>query len=1110
MIHAKHSLVTGGEDPFLPKLVASINQATRIDIAVSFIRSSGLELIKAALEDALEADVKIRIITSGYLHITEPKALRVLMILQEKGAQVKIFESGNTAFHMKSYIFVHREDRTTKDGMAYVGSSNISHSALNHGLEWNLKVTSSENQNAFQEICSKFKVLFENSQAVPLSNEWIDIYRNEYESKTPQDKIKSGVEVEKECLPPVKPNPIQVEALLALKKSRIEGHARGLVVMATGTGKTWLAAFDCLETKAKKILFVAHREEILSQAEATFVRIFEDAKVGQYTGTQKDENVDILFASIQTLGRQTHLDKFKEDYFDYIIVDEFHHAGAASYKRLLACFTPEFLLGLTATPERTDRADILSLCDNNLVFENGMVKAINQSVLCPFTYFGIADIEVDYQEISWRNGKFDPEELQNQLATEARAEHAFQNWSQRKQNRTLAFCISIKHADFMADFFSRKNIPCASVHSESKIRRNEALEQLNRGEIEVIFSVDLFNEGVDLPNIDTVLMLRPTESKIIFLQQLGRGLRQAKDSGKEKLVVLDLIGNHISFFKKAEALFQIGVTNKDRKNFIKQIREGSIELADGCYANYDLEAIEFLEKLIQTKIDTHLDTYRSLKESLGRRPTASEFYLAGGSLTQIKKEYGSWINLLISEKDLEPDTELVAQQHGEFLQELEVTSLAKSFKLVLMETFLDLDGFSTPVDLDILSIKSWHTLKRRTQLAGDLPQEFFASIDHDPKAGKAWISYWKRNPVHAWLGKHSELRPKYFTQEGNAFRYHQKVQTSEVEPLAELTQELVNLRYLNYESRSNQEPNSAPPEVDETEQGSEIPYFTDLQIACGFFAESPHEREAIERRRLPGKYGTLNPATHFIARAKGNSMNGGTSPICDGDHLLFENISPQSAGSLNNQIVAIETDSESGGDQYLLRKVSKTPTGQYDLIALNPDYETIQAEENMRTPARFKEVVDPFDLYLHQRYMREDIPPLFGLEFNKGNWEQGHVCPKAINKQILLVTINKRNHGKEHRYHDYFIDTNTFHWQSQNRSSAQNNSGLRIINHAKDNSDVHLFVRKHKMAGKKAAPFVYLGQLSYKEHTGAEPMNVTWDMKETLPKHLAEEFMSKS
>jgi hypothetical protein len=218
----------------------------------------------------------------------------------------------------------------------------------------------------------------------------------------------------------------------------------------------------------------------------------------------------------------------------------------------------------------------------------------------------------------------------------------------------------------------------------------------------------------------------------------------------------------------------------------------------------------------------------------------------------------------------------------------------------------------------------------------------------------------------------------------------------------------------------------------------------------------------------------------------------------------------QSAGSNNNQIIAIETQSESGDDQYLLRKVQKTGSDQYDLIALNPSYETLQVNESMRPFARLKKVIDPFDLYLHRRYMREEIPELFGLEFNKGSWEQGHVCPKAIEEQILLVTLNKRNHGPQHRYHDYFIDPKTFHWQSQNRSSAQDFSGKKIINHAVDGSEVHLFVRKHKMAGKKAAPFAYLGQLSYKSHTGAKPMNVVWDMKESLPKHLAEEFMSTS
>ena len=355
------SLVTGGDDHFLPKLLTAINAATRIDIAVSFIRASGLAVIKTALEDALAADVSIRIVTGGYLYITEPKALRMLMILQEKGAQVKIFESGNTAFHMKSYIFIHREDRLSKDGLAYVGSSNISHSALRHGLEWNLKVTSAENQSSFEEICSKFRALYQDARAVDLSHEWIDRYRDAYEARTSEDKLKGGVEIDTECLPPIEPNLIQTEALAALNATRAADFGRGLVVMATGTGKTWLAAFDCLAIHAKRILFIAHREEILSQAEETFVRIFEDAKVGRYTGTQKDAHVDILFASIQTLGRQTHLDKFAKDSFDYIIVDEFHHAGAASYKRLLARFEPRFLLGLTATPERTDRANILSL-----------------------------------------------------------------------------------------------------------------------------------------------------------------------------------------------------------------------------------------------------------------------------------------------------------------------------------------------------------------------------------------------------------------------------------------------------------------------------------------------------------------------------------------------------------------------------------------------------------------------------------------------------------------------------------------------------------------------------------------------------------------------------
>lgn len=271
----------------------------------------------------------------------------------------------------------------------------------------------------------------------------------------------------------------------------------------------------------------------------------------------------MLFASIQTLGKAHHLDKFATDHFDFIVVDEFHHASAPTYRQLLKHFRPRFLLSLTATPERTDQADILALCDDNLVYRRDMFDGIDSGLLSPFSYYGIADQEVDYQSIPWRNGKFDPELLQNKLATTARAKHALKRWENLKQSRTLAFCISKTHADYLADYFQKHGYRAVSIHSNSTIRRNEALSKLEQAEIDNIFSVDLFNEGIDLPAIDTVLLLRPTDSKIIFLQQLGRGLRT--HSGKEKLVILDFIGNHISFFRKPEALFNIGVSKRGKR-----------------------------------------------------------------------------------------------------------------------------------------------------------------------------------------------------------------------------------------------------------------------------------------------------------------------------------------------------------------------------------------------------------------------------------------------------------------------------------------------------------------------------------------------------------------
>ena len=371
---------------------------------------------------------------------------------------------------------------------------------------------------------------------LPLDYAWINAY--EKRRVVPPLPIAPGSNDPE--LPVPEPNEVQVEALKALVDTRAAGYQRGLVVMATGLGKTYLAAFDSAQIYAKRVLFVAHREEILLQAEAAFQRIHPQAKVGHYTGLKKETEVDLLFALVQTLGKSHHLDKFLPNHFDYLVVDGFTMLRRLPIGVCSAIFHPRFLLGLTATPERTDQSDILSLCDDNLVFTNNLFQGIEQELLCPFSYYGIYDESVDYKEIPWRNGRFDPESLSNKLATLARAKHALRQWRDKAQERTLAFCVSIKHAEFMAERFQREGIRAVAVYGGSDTDRSEALEQLAQGKQQVIFSVDLFNEGVDLPAIDTVMMLRPTESKVLFLQQLGRGLRRHPE--KKHLVVLDFIG----------------------------------------------------------------------------------------------------------------------------------------------------------------------------------------------------------------------------------------------------------------------------------------------------------------------------------------------------------------------------------------------------------------------------------------------------------------------------------------------------------------------------------------------------------------------------------------
>ncbi|NVK41152.1 MAG: DUF3427 domain-containing protein [Oceanospirillaceae bacterium] len=1091
-------LLTGGADrPLLAALRHAISHATEIEIAVSFIKFSGLDLIFEDLEVALlsEREVRLTILTSDYLDVTDPRALRRLMLLAERGADIRVFEAGkDESFHLKAYIFVRSEQGGLVSADAFIGSSNISRIALTDGLEWNYHIDFPNDADRhaamrIDEIRDRFRQLLQLPKVIPLSYDWIEKYEVRYQATrkvTPIVRVAPGSD---EPEPPIpEPRLHQQDALEALQQLRQRGGQRGLVVLATGMGKTYLAAFDFKAFGARRGLFVAHREEILLQAEESFLAVLPTLRIGRYTGKQKDTEFDVLFASVQTLGRDRHLNRFSPDFFDYIVIDEFHHAAATGYQRLLEYFQPAFLLGLTATPERSDRSDIVTLCDRNLVYRLDLFDGILSGQLCPFRYYGIFDAEVDYEHIPWRNGRFDPEKLSNKLATLGRARHAQQQWRERAGTRTLAFCASRRHADFMAEQFRKAGITALSVHAESEATRNEALEQLASGAIEVLFSVDLFNEGVDLPSIDTVMMLRPTESKILFLQQLGRGLRTA--AGKEHLVVLDFVGNHHSFLNRPELLLgPLLGRAPNRRELLKALDERESLLPDGCFIHYDLEFIDFLKSMAANSLT---EDYFKLRDSLQRRPTLTEMWRSGSSLLKLRQQYGSWWEFLDELGETTADEAGAIEAYGQWLRDLTTTKVSKSYKLVLLQTLLEHHAIQSQVTVQQLAQWSHDWFAEYPDWQSDLPDSL-RPITEVP-AGK-WLSHWRSMPIKFWCTPESS-GDSWFRLDGMHFAFQQSIAVDSLDTFAGMTQEILDWRFAQYRDRLPQsslaDVTVAPGDNETSTTADQLPFFPDIRIACGHFKTG--SADAVEMVPMPEGFGALSPARHFIARASGNSMNGGRNPIQDGDYLLLEQITSASAGSITGDIVAIERQDVDGDNQYLLRKVLKDDNGQYLLRANNPDYADMPATEEMATFARFKGIVDPLHLFVGRSFMREAIPPLFGVEFNPGNWNSGHVVLAEQGVHVLLVTLNKQGKSQDHRYHDYFIDPQHFHWQSQNATTPESKKGQALVNHEAQGIQVHLFVRDHKLLNGKGAPFRYYGPVRYVRHSGSAPMSIEWEI----------------
>ena len=599
---AHSSLFTGArsEPRIYTELIKEISSADRIDLLISFIRFSGLRLLLPALREHTAAGKPLRVITTSYMGATDYKAVEALARLPH--TQVRIsYETKRTRLHAKAYYF----QRETGFSTAYIGSSNMSKTALTDGLEWNLKIS----EPTSREIMEKYKATFEtywNSPDFEAFDPSQDLHRKRLQRALQLSREEPGLTTYFD----IRPHNYQQQILDQLQVEREVHHSRrNLVVAATGTGKTVVAAFDFKRYYAEnpncKLLFVAHRQEILQQSVDTFRGVLKDNNFGDlWVGDYVPSKHNHLFASIQTLAAGEKFRQFAPDYFDFIIIDETHHASATTYDTLLEYFRPDLLLGLTATPERLDGEDITKYFNFRIASEIRLTKAIEDGLLCPFHYFGVSD-DVDLADLKWSAGGYDISELNSlyldnkrRVGTIVRAIKTY--CTDLRQIKGLGFCVSQEHAAFMARSFNRGMFKAMSLDASSppEVRRG-AKRRLERGEIQFIFVVDLYNEGVDIPDVNTILFLRPTQSPTVFIQQLGRGLRITDD--KEILTVLDFVGRsnkEYSFERKFRAL--LGPT---RHSVREELDQGFPTLPRGCFIQLERKAEEhILENLRQTEL----------------------------------------------------------------------------------------------------------------------------------------------------------------------------------------------------------------------------------------------------------------------------------------------------------------------------------------------------------------------------------------------------------------------------------------------------------------------------------------------------------------------------
>jgi len=663
-------------------------------ISVAFITKGGITPLLGILKELEKKGICGRILTTDYLTFSQPEALDKIASLSNIALRMYHSKTENDGFHTKGYIFENKGIYKI-----IVGSSNMTAKALTVNSEWNTKLISTEDGEFSHDLLSEFERLW-NSPNSEAYDEFIQAYRIKYHLIKKQREITKSTAIPTIEQYQLQPNKMQVEFIQHLQGLIENGASRALLISATGTGKTYASAFALREYNPQKVLFLVHREQIAKQAMESYKMVFGDKKsMGLLSGNSKNYKEDFLFSTMQMMAREDTLSHFKRDEFTFIVIDEVHRVGAESYQRIINYFEPEFLLGMTASPERTDNYDIFALFHHNIAYEIRLQQALEEELLCPFHYFGITDLEIDGHIFDDTSGIRNFANLVCDDRVNYIIEQAQYYGYSGNRVKGLVFCSRKDEAEELSKKFNQRGYRTTVLTgSDSQNRREECIELLTNDEkedhLDYIFTIDIFNEGVDIPEINQVIMLRPTESPIVFVQQLGRGLRKAND--KEYVVVLDFIGNYMNNFMIPIALSGDRTYNKD--NIRKYVREGSRIIPGSSTIHFD----EVSKKRIFESIDCSKTTkkflaekYQILKNRLGRIPSILDFYEFGEIdpmlLIHYAKAYHRFVQMVDQEykNSFSPDEEALL----EFVSSLLVNG-KRPHELLMLQMLMQKDSFS--------------------------------------------------------------------------------------------------------------------------------------------------------------------------------------------------------------------------------------------------------------------------------------------------------------------------------------------------------------------------------------------------------------------------------